>query len=209
MMSDSRHFSYFGQMNPADKVKDYLSAHPKWTGVLTRLRKIMLETGLEEDFKWNQPVYTHNGKNVAGIATTKNYAGVWFFQGGSLSDPLRVLVNAQEGKTRAMRHWRFYSEAEIHVENLQTYLKEAIKNQQEGKTIKANQHKNLEIPDLLQQAFDQDSSLKTAFDQLNLTNRRDFTEYIETAKMESTKLKRLEKIIPMIKAGTGLTDRYK
>ncbi len=196
-------------MKPADKVKDYLSAHSEWSGILTRLRQIMLETGLEEDFKWNQPVYTHNGKNVAGIATTKNFAGVWFFQGGLLTDPLRVLVNAQEGRTRAMRHWRFYSEPEIHVESLMAYLKEAIRNQQEGKTIKADRNKNLEIPDLLQHAFDQDVSLKTAFDQLNLTNRRDFTEYIETAKMESTKLKRLEKIIPMIKAGTGLNDRYK
>lgn len=196
-------------MKPADKVKDYLSAHADWSGILNRLRQIMLETGLKEDFKWHQPVYTHNGKNVAGIATTKNYAGVWFFQGGLLTDPLRVLVNAQEGRTRAMRHWRFYSEAEIHVEGLKVYLKEAIKNQAEGKTIKADRNKNLEIPDLLQQAFDQDSSLKTAFDQFNLTNRRDFTEYIETAKMENTKLKRLEKIIPMIKAGTGLNDRYK
>ena len=38
--------------------------------------------------------------------TFKEYFGIWFFQGGTLVDELKVLTNAQEGKTKAMRQWR-------------------------------------------------------------------------------------------------------
>jgi uncharacterized protein YdeI (YjbR/CyaY-like superfamily) len=169
----------------------------------------MLDSGLEEDFKWSQPVYTIEGKNIVSIGATKNYTGIWFFQGGLLSDPNNVLVNAQEGKTKAMRQIRFNDEKEIDQKLLKSYIKEAIKNQQEGKVIKAGKNKNLIIPAYLKEAFNQDLTLKNAFDELNLSKKRDFAEYIETAKQESTKNRRLQKIIPMIMAGIGLNDRYK
>jgi uncharacterized protein YdeI (YjbR/CyaY-like superfamily) len=39
--------------------------------------------------------------------------------------------------------------------------------------------------------------------------QREYAEYITEAKKDETKLKRIEKIIPMIKAGIGLNDKYK
>jgi uncharacterized protein YdeI (YjbR/CyaY-like superfamily) len=44
---------------------------------------------------------------------------------------------------------------------------------------------------------------------LGLSKKRDFAEYIEVAKRAETKAQRLEKIIPMIRDGRGLNDRYK
>jgi uncharacterized protein YdeI (YjbR/CyaY-like superfamily) len=169
----------------------------------------MFDSGLDEDFKWSQPVYTFEGKNIASIGATKSYTGVWFFQGGLLSDPKNILVNAQEGKTKAMRHIRFNQEKEINQRLLKSYLKEAIKNQQEGRIIKPDRTQKMITPPHLKKAFEQDLNLQKAFDQLSISKKRDFAEYIETAKQESTKIKRLNKIIPMILTGTGLNDRYK
>jgi uncharacterized protein YdeI (YjbR/CyaY-like superfamily) len=39
--------------------------------------------------------------------------------------------------------------------------------------------------------------------------QREYCEYISEAKRDATKLKRLEKIIPMIIEGVGLNDKYK
>ena len=39
--------------------------------------------------------------------------------------------------------------------------------------------------------------------------QREYSEYIIEAKREETKQKRVEKIIPMIKIGAGLNDKYK
>ncbi|MBK7633096.1 MAG: hypothetical protein IPJ13_01585 [Saprospiraceae bacterium] len=46
---------------------------------------------------------------MVGLAAFKSYTGIWFFQGGLLDDKQQFLMNAQEGKTKAMRQWRFFS----------------------------------------------------------------------------------------------------
>ena len=195
-------------MTSKEKVELYLEKHPQWNVALLKLRGIMLDTGLVEDYKWSLPVYTLEGNNIAGIGATKNYVGVWFFQGGSPLDKAGVLTNAQEGKTKAMRQWRFYNDKEIEKKLLVSYLKEAIKNQQEGKIIKPIRNKKLTIPAFLAEVFKNDPELKKAFDALTLGRKRDFAEYIESAKQESTRNRRLQKIIPIIMDGIGLNDKY-
>ena len=57
--------------------------------------------------------------------------------------------------------------------------------------------------------FKVDKELKHCYEALPLTKKREFSEYIITAKQEATKIKRLEKIVPMIREGIGLNDRYR
>ena len=128
-----------------------------------------------------------------------------------LKDKEQKLVNAQEGKTQAMRQWRFNSLSEIEANSslITDYVKEAVANQKAGKEIKPKAGKPLEIPLELQEVFHKDTELKEAFEALNLTRKRDFAEYITLAKRAETKQSRLEKIIPMIRQGIGLNDKYK
>lgn len=65
------------------------------------------------------------------------------------------------------------------------------------------------IPDELKEQLSKDGKLSEAFDQLTLSKKRDYTEYIQEAKRPETKQNRLEKITPMILAGMGLNDKYK
>ena len=48
-------------------------------------------------------------KNVAGLAGFKSYFGIWFFNGVFLKDEQGILISAQDGKTKSLRQWRFYS----------------------------------------------------------------------------------------------------
>ena len=57
--------------------------------------------------------------------------------------------------------------------------------------------------------LDENTKLATIFESLTLTKKREFTEYISSAKRDDTKQKRLEKIIPMILNNIGLNDKYK
>lgn len=132
-----------------------------------------------------------------------------FFQGAFLSDPEHKLVNAQEGKTKALRQLRFADSEEIDYNLVKAYVEEAIQNQKTGKEIKPDQKKPLIIPDELKVKFEVDEALKICFDEFTLTKKREFADYISEAKREETKLKRLEKIIQMIKEGIGLNDMYK
>ena len=190
-------------------VEDYLDGHVEWRALLERLRVIMNDCEVEETVKWGQPCYTHEGKNVAGIGAFKEFVSVWFFQGALLRDEQGVLVNAQEGRTRAMRQWRFQAVEEIDETLLRAYVDESIENQLQGKAIKAERKKPVEVPDELAGALAEDRDAGERFDTLTPGKQREYAEYIAQAKRAETRTRRLEKILPMIRSGHGLNDKYK
>lgn len=190
-------------------VEEFIRKQKKWKEPLIKFREIMLVAELKETVKWGIPVYTLNGKNVAGICVFKSYMGIWFYQGVFLHDPHKKLVNAQENRTRALWQLRFTSIESIDYELVQAYVAEAIQNQMEGLEIKPDLKKPLIIPAELKAKFEADKDLKNSFDELTISKKREYSEYISEAKREETKSKRLEKIVPMIRQKIGLNDKYR
>ncbi|MEM7484655.1 MAG: YdeI/OmpD-associated family protein [Bacteroidota bacterium] len=197
-------------MEKTDKLDAYYSKEHQFKNGIALLRKLALQTKCKEDYKWNIPIYTVNGKNVFGICRFKNHFGIWFFNGVFLKDPKNVLRNAQEGKTKGMRHWNFNSENEIDSKSVMQYMIESIENQKQGKEIKIERTiKEIEIPTLLIDKLSQSDALKSSFEKLSPSKQKEFCNYILEAKQEKTKLRRLEKIVPIIQKGVGLNDAYK
>lgn len=196
-------------MKSKKTVEDYLARHEQWLTPLIQFREILLKTELEESIKWGAPVYSLDGKNVVGLGAFKSYVGLWFFQGAFLKDEQKVLVNAQEGKTKAQRQLRYSSEQGIDYGLVKSYVEEAIRNQKAGKEIKPDTNRPLEIPEELQQALNSDKELDSAFEKFTDGKKREFTDYIAQAKQQSTRIKRVDKVIPMVKNGIGLNDKYR
>ena len=193
-----------------DKVGAYIEKKTEWVSELKKLREIIVSTDLEETIKWGAPVYMKKGKNILGFSAFKNYVGIWFFQGGTLKDDHKVLINAQEGKTQAMRQWRFNSMEEIDEKQIKAYIKESVENQEKGKIIKPKRNtKPLIIHPILQKELDTNSDFSKQFESFSLSKKREYADHISTAKRETTQLSRLEKIIPMVLKGVGLYDKYK
>jgi len=139
-------------------VDDYIEDADAWTAELRRLREILQSTALVEDVKWGAPCYTHNGKNVVGLAAFKGWVCLWFHQGALLTDSSKVLINAQEGTTKALRRYK---------------------------------------------------GAKAAFRKLTPGKQREYAEHVVSAKRDDTRLRRIEKVLPMITAGIGLHDKYR
>ncbi|WP_024769531.1 YdeI/OmpD-associated family protein [Aquimarina macrocephali] len=196
-------------MQKNKSVEEFISKKEEWKEALEILRSIMLTTEMEETIKWGIPVYTINGKNVIGIGAFKSYVGIWFYQGVFLEDKAKKLLNAQEGKTKGLRQWRFNTTDEIDKKLILQYVKEAIRNQKEGKEIKPERSKTIEIPSELLTALNANDNLKKSFEQLTPFKQKEYAEYITTAKREATRISRLEKISPMILDGIGLNDKYR
>lgn len=192
------------------KVLEYIEKKENWSKELSRIRKALLELPFEETIKWGAPTYTYDGKNIVGLAAFKNYCGLWFFQGVLLKDTQKVLLNAQEGKTKAMLQWRFSSMEEIDDDLIKSYALEAIENQKAGKVIKPQRNtKPLIIPEQLQGELEKNLKLKEKFEAFSVSHKREYANYISEAKKEETKQNRLMKIIPMILGGIGLHDKYR
>ena len=182
----------------------------QWENELEVLRGIISRTELVEMTKWGGPIFTVNGKNVVGIGGFKSYVGIWFFNGVFLKDAARVLVNANEGVTKALRQWRFHSMDEVRSNENQilAYINEAIANQKSGLESKPEKKEAI-VSQVLTDALNADKTLSDKFTAFSPYKQREFLEYIESAKREETKRSRIEKIKPMILDGIGLNDKYR
>lgn len=196
-------------MSASEKVTAYIKKHSKWRKELQNLRKLFQQTELTEEIKWGSPTYTLNGKLVAGMAAFKNHYAIWFHQGVFLKDSDHKLLNAQEGKTKAMRQWRFEKEEEIPEAIVLKYLRESIQNCLAGKEVKPQRKTGVSLPSILKEAFKNDTLLEKSFKKLTPGKQREYAEHIGGAKREATQQSRLEKAIPLILKGEGLHDKYK
>lgn len=180
----------------------------QWEEELEIIKSILAKTDLVETTKWGGSIYTHNNKNIIGVGGFKSYFGVWFMNGVFLKDDAKVLVNAQEGVTKALRQWRFQSKEEINEKLLLQYIKEAVENESNGISHKPVK-KEVIICEFFANELKNDSEFAIAFEKFSPFKQKEFLEYIATAKQEKTKTSRMEKIKPMILKNIGLNDKYR
>ncbi len=198
-------------MKKVFSVEEYIELHSQYSEGLILLRELLKTTELEETLKWKMPTYTLNNKNVISMGAFKHHFCLWFHNGVFINDKAQKLVCAQDGKTKSMQQYRFNSINDIEKSLVKNYINEAIENQKLGKEHKPakKEKKPLIIPPELQSALKNNSNLSSCFELLLLTKKREFCEYISSAKQEKTKLARLHKIIPMILNNIGLNDKYR
>lgn len=192
-----------------DKSLGMIYKADQWAEELDLLYNIIRKTELVEETKWGGPCFTLNGKNVLGLGGFKSYVGIWFHQGVFLKDPKKVLVNASEGKTKALRQWRFQSKKEIDAKLVTQYIEEAISNARTGKELKPEKKENVKVPAELEILLKKNKKAKSIFESLTPFKQREYNDYISEAKQEKTRLSRAEKSLELILQGKGLNDKYR
>ncbi len=91
---------------------------------------------------------------MVGLGAFKRYFGLWFHQGALLKDTNKKLINAQEGKTKALRQWHITTEQAIKPTITKRYVKESIANIDKGNEIKPVRAKSVTIPGELRDALE-------------------------------------------------------
>tara|TARA_R110002049_G_scaffold304949_2_gene500730 strand:+ start:2427 stop:3059 length:633 start_codon:yes stop_codon:yes gene_type:complete len=190
-------------MNP--KVDQYLFSITTWKKELEALRSILLDCGLTEEFKWKQPCYTHQDKNIVILANFKNHCAIGFFKGAYLADEKKLLTKPGEHSQEG-RQFRFTSIIEItRLEaTIKSYLFEAIEVEKAG--IKNSTPPDLAPPREVQDFFDEHPKIEEAFKALTPGRQRAYNIFFIAAKQSSTRLKRVEKYADQILNGFGLND---
>ncbi|AOL96308.1 MULTISPECIES: YdeI/OmpD-associated family protein [Bacillus] len=189
------------------KVDEFLSKAKKWKEEFEKLRTIILDCELTEDFKWMHPCYTYNNKNVVLIHGFKEYCALLFHKGALLQDTDGILIQQTEN-VQAARQIRFTNVQEINeLENiLKAYIHEAIEVEKAGLKVEVNKNIELNIPEELQKKFDEIPALKIAFEALTPGRQRAYTLYFSQAKQSKTRESRVEKYVQKILDGKGLKD---
>ncbi|PWU70401.1 YdeI/OmpD-associated family protein [Gracilibacillus dipsosauri] len=189
------------------RVDGFLRKEKKWKSEFEKLRQIVLDCGLTEDFKWMHPCYTYDGKNVVIIHGFKEYCALMFQKGVLLKDPNHILIQ-QTKNSQSARQIRFTNVQEIiDMEDiLKAYIHNAMEVEKAGLEVELKKTSEYTIPDELQTKFDEMPDLKTAFKSLTPGRQRAYLLHFSNAKQSKTRQSRVEKYTQKILDGKGLND---
>ncbi|MBT2722773.1 YdeI family protein [Bacillus sp. ISL-46] len=193
------------RMNP--KVDEFLSKAKKWKEEYEKLRNIVLDCELTEEFKWMHPCYTFEKKNIVLIHGFKEYCALLFHKGALLKDAHGILIQQTEN-VQAARQIRFTNVQEIvEIETiLKDYIYEAIEVEKAGLEVNFKKNTEFIIPEEFQNKFDEIPALKTAFEALTPGRQRAYILYFSQPKQSKTRESRVEKYMQQILNGKGLND---
>ncbi|CAN5177709.1 DUF1801 domain-containing protein [soil metagenome] len=92
-------------MTTKEQIDTYITNLPDWRGDrLAKLRQLIhqADPDIIEEWKWEIPVFTHQGM-ICAIASFNDHVKINFFQGASLLDPKGLFNAGLEAKrTRAI-----------------------------------------------------------------------------------------------------------
>lgn len=198
-------FDILAAMNP--KVSDLLNSATRWKEVMTLLRSILLDCGLEEEYKWRQPCYLHGGKNILLIGNFKNYCTLSFFKGVLLQDTNKMLEAPGEN-SQSVRMMKFtdLSQIESNRDTIKAYIYEAIEIEKSGLKVDTSQKKEQDIPAELEEQFIAKPHFRVAFDSLTPGRQRAYLMFFNQAKQSKTKVDRINKYEKRIMMGKGMND---
>jgi uncharacterized protein YdeI (YjbR/CyaY-like superfamily) len=186
-------------------VDAFIANAKNWQPELKLLRAILLDSQLTEDFKWSQPCYTLDGKNVIVLGPMKDSCAFAFFKGALLKDPHGVLTRPGQ-HSQSARWIKFTSTREI-VEMksvLKSYIREAIQIEKSGLKVKLKKTSDLKLPEEFQLMLDEFPDVKKAFEALTPGRQRAYIYHFSAPKQSKTREARIRKFMPHILKGKGL-----
>jgi uncharacterized protein YdeI (YjbR/CyaY-like superfamily) len=194
------------RMNP--KVDFFFNKANKWQEEYKKLRMIILDCGLTEEYKWMHPCYTFQESNIVLIHGFKEYCAILFIKGALLKDAKGVLIQQTEN-VQAGRQIRFSNVREIvDMEPvLKDYIHEAIEVEKAGLKVTYKTPAEFSFPEEFINKLEEVPGLQDAFDALTPGRQRAYILYFSAPKQSKTRESRIEKWLQQILNGKGLNDQ--
>jgi uncharacterized protein YdeI (YjbR/CyaY-like superfamily) len=180
--------------------------------ILLHLRKLVHKAcpNVEEKIKWGMPFFDYKGP-MANMAAFKQHCSFGFWKASLMSD-LTLLETAKSEV--AMGHLGKITSLQDLPKDTQiiAYIKEAMQLNEEGKkVVKAKAvtaSKELVIPSYITEAIQQNEQAFATFQAFPPSHKKEYVQWIDEAKTEVTKSKRLAKAIETLSEGKPHNWQY-
>jgi len=196
------------------RVDEYIAASaPFARPILDHLRQLIHKAcpEVEEKMKWSFPHFDYKGV-FCSMAGFKEHCAFNFWKANLIPDPHNLF---KEGSMRAMGQFgRIRSLKDLPNDRIiLQYLKEAMKLNDAGtkRTTRRpteEEKQDLAIPDELLAALKKNKKAKETFDRFTYSHRKEYTEWINEAKTEATRNKRIETTIEWLSEGKARNWKY-
>ena len=179
--------------------------------ILKHLREVVHKAcpQVEETIKWGMPHFNYKGI-MCSMAAFKQHVAFGFFKASLLEDAEGILTLAEK---HSMGHLgKITSVKDIPKDNvLKSYIKQAMKLNDDGVKLakpKAAKIKELDTLQDLQKALSKNKTASKIFEEFSLGKRKEYIEWLEDAKTETTREKRLLQAIEWISEGKSRHWKY-
>jgi uncharacterized protein YdeI (YjbR/CyaY-like superfamily) len=202
--------------NTDPRVDAYIEkAAPFARPILERVRKAFHAgcPDIEETIKWGCPAFELNGM-VGGMAAFKKHASFGFWKAAEMKDP--------EGLFGGEAKASFMGVKVTDVRELPTqmvlvaYVGEAVAlNREKAKkprgkaAAKPRAKETLDVPQELLDALAVDPAARATWDGFSYTHRKEYAEWVATAKRQQTRDRRLEQAVAWMAEGKPRNWKYR
>jgi len=187
------------------------AAEPFAQPILSHLRNLVHKAcpQVEETIKWGFPHFEYKGV-MCSMASFKKHCAFGFWKSAIMNDPEKIMEVKDRG---AMGNFeRITTLADLPSDKiLIAYIKEAKKLNEDDVKLPARKKttvKELHVPAYFVKALKRNSDAWKNFEKSSYSNKKEYLEWIEEAKTEATREKRIETAVEWISDGKSRNWKY-
>jgi uncharacterized protein YdeI (YjbR/CyaY-like superfamily) len=179
--------------------------------ILNHIREVMHAASpkVEETMKWSSPWFEYNGSIMCGMAAFKAHAIFGFWKGALIEG---VAPNRNNGGDAMGNFGKLTSVKDLPSrKELTALIKEAMRLNDEGITVpkpRKGPKAEAKVPPELAQALAKNRKANITFQAFTPSKRRDYIDWIDEAKREETKAKRIAQAVEWLAEGKSRNWKY-
>jgi uncharacterized protein YdeI (YjbR/CyaY-like superfamily) len=179
--------------------------------ILKHLRQLVHKAcpGVEETMKWSFPHFDYKG-SMCSMASFKNHCAFGFWKASIMKDSAAILH--EKGNSGMGSLGKITSLKDLPQDRtLIAYIKEAVQLNEDGVKLpprKKTEQKDLLVPAGLAAALRRNKKAQTVFEAFSPSHKKEYIEWINEAKTETTRNKRIESAIEMMTEGKTRNWKY-
>jgi uncharacterized protein YdeI (YjbR/CyaY-like superfamily) len=190
------------------RIDTYIAQSPEFARpILTHLREVVHGAcpDVEETMKWSRPHFMYNGM-LCGMSAFKAHCALGFWKGS-------LIFPGSDDKDSMGHFGRITSVKDLpSKKELARFVKQAMRLNEEGINTPARTNRPaprpLTVPDYFAAALKAREAAKETFDTGSTSFKREYVDWLEDAKTEATRLRRMEQAVEWLAEGKGRNWKY-
>ncbi|MCI0652570.1 MAG: YdeI/OmpD-associated family protein [Planctomycetes bacterium] len=204
------------KLNASPEVDAYIEKAPPFARpILERIRRAFHRgcPEIQETIKWRVPHFEHHGI-VGGMAAFKRHVSFGFWHAKHLDDPHGILSGNDSASMCAIKTMSLEDlpadAALADTVRIAARYNEEKKSAPKEKTgaRKKSAPKTLAVPKFVRDALARSRKAKEAFDGFSYSHKKEYVEWIEEAKKEETRERRIATMIEWLEEGKPRHWKY-
>ena len=175
--------------------------------ILAHIRKLVHKAcpDITETMKWSFPHFDHKG-TVCSMASFKQHCAFGFWKQSLLEQDAFPAEKTAMGSFGRITSVKDLPSDKVMI----SLIKQAVELNEKGIKVqrKPAEKKELIIPDDLRKALSKNKVAKTAFEKFSPSHKREYVMWIEEAKTEPTRNKRLATTVEWLSEGKSRNWKY-